>query len=151
MRVRSCLTTAPAPRLRCPTSLLPIWPSGRPTALPPAVSCVCGYLAQSASNTGVSARSTALPGPGGAMPHPSRMTSTTLATGRVIRPLQREGAARRVPARDASPQGESSRGLDDRDDLLDVQRRAADEAAVAVGQRQQLGGVVGLHRAAVEH
>ena len=42
IRVRSCLTTLPAPRLRWPTSELPIWPSGRPTALPQAVSVVVG-------------------------------------------------------------------------------------------------------------
>src|SRR3954453_20015477 len=130
MSVRSCMTTAPAPRLRCPTSLLPICPSGSPTALPHAVSCVCGYVAQRSSNTGVLARSTALPGPGGAMPHPSRITRTARGTGSVM-----ASARRRV---------------DDRDELLDVQRRAADEAAVAVGQGQQLGRVVGLHRTAVE-
>ena len=38
MRSRSCGTTAPAPRLRWPTSELPIWPAGRPTASPQAVS-----------------------------------------------------------------------------------------------------------------
>ena len=37
MRTRSCFTTVPAPRFRCPTSELPIWPSGRPTARPQAV------------------------------------------------------------------------------------------------------------------
>ena len=34
IRARSCLTTAPAPRFRWPTSELPIWPSGRPTSRP---------------------------------------------------------------------------------------------------------------------
>ncbi len=42
MRVRSCLMTAPAPRFRWPTSLLPICPSGSPTAPPLAMSVVCG-------------------------------------------------------------------------------------------------------------
>ena len=37
MRTRSCITTRPAPRFRWPTSLLPIWPSGRPTAKPEAL------------------------------------------------------------------------------------------------------------------
>ena len=37
MRVRSCSTTAPAPRFRCPTSELPIWSAGSPTARPEAV------------------------------------------------------------------------------------------------------------------
>ena len=36
IRVRSWRTTAPAPRLRWPTSELPIWPSGNPTARPEA-------------------------------------------------------------------------------------------------------------------
>ena len=36
------LTAAPAPRLRCPTSELPIWRSGRPTAVPHVVSWLCG-------------------------------------------------------------------------------------------------------------
>ena len=81
MRVRSCRTTAPAPRFRWPTSELPICPSGSPTARPQAVSCVCGCSAQSPSNTGVSASATALPGPGGARPQPSRMTRQTRWTG----------------------------------------------------------------------
>ena len=40
MRVRSCWMTAPAPRLRCPTSVLPICPSGSPRPRrPPSASC----------------------------------------------------------------------------------------------------------------
>ena len=81
MRVRSCRTTAPAPRFRWPTSELPICPSGRPTARPLAVSSVCGCSAQSSSNVGVSACEIALPGPSGASPQPSRMTSATAGTG----------------------------------------------------------------------
>src|SRR4051812_5146454 len=42
MRVRSCLTTAPAPRLRGPTPLLPIWPPGSPTPPPPPASSGAG-------------------------------------------------------------------------------------------------------------
>ena len=60
MRTRSCITTRPAPRFRCPTSLLPIWPSGNPTARPEAVSSVRGELAQSASQCGVFASAIAL-------------------------------------------------------------------------------------------
>ena len=41
-RTRSWATMRPAPRLRCPTSELPIWPSGSPTARPDAISEVCG-------------------------------------------------------------------------------------------------------------
>ena len=126
MRARSCGTIAPAPRLRWPTSELPIWPSGSPTASPFAVSVVCGCSAHSRSNTGVSASATALPGPSGARPQPSSTTRQTAGT--VIR----------------------GRGLDDRAEVGRVEARAADERAVDVGQRQQLGRVVGLARAAVE-
>ena len=41
-RTRSWATIRPAPMLRCPTSELPIWPSGSPTARPDAISDVCG-------------------------------------------------------------------------------------------------------------
>ena len=34
MRVSSCQTTRPAPRFMWPTSELPNWPSGSPTASP---------------------------------------------------------------------------------------------------------------------
>ena len=52
---------------------------------PDAASVECGQSAQIRSNTGVSARSTALPGPGGARPHPSSTTSD--------RPARSSGAA----------------------------------------------------------
>ncbi len=42
MRTSSWSMIRPAPMVRCPTSLLPIWPSGRPTAGPQAVSVVQG-------------------------------------------------------------------------------------------------------------
>jgi hypothetical protein len=91
-----CGTMRPAPRLRWPTSLLPIWPAGRPTAGPEAASEVRGPAAQSRSKTGVWARATALPGPLSARPKPSRTTSST---GRVMaggppgaRPDAAEGA-----------------------------------------------------------
>ena len=71
----------PAPRLRWPTSELPIWPSGRPTARPQVVSVLWAQLSQRESKTGVSASSTALPGPGAASPQPSRTTRQTAGTG----------------------------------------------------------------------
>ena len=107
IRTRSCRTTRPAPRLRWPTSELPIWPSGRPTARPEAASVVCGKSRHRRSNTGVWARSTALPGPGGASPQPS---STTRQTGR-----------------------RSCRRVDDREEAVDVEAGAADQAAVDIG------------------
>ena len=48
-----------------------------PTASPDAFKVACGYAAHSLSKTGVLAASTAFPGPGGASPHPSRMTRAT--------------------------------------------------------------------------
>ena len=104
--------------MRWPTSELPIWPDGSPTASPDAASVACGYRAQSASKTGVSASSTAFPGPGGASPQPSRMTRTT--------GLKRASApARQIASNDG-----------------DVERRAADERAVHVRLRQERRGVV---------
>src|SRR5215204_4295306 len=126
MRARSWGTIAPAPRLRWPTSELPICPSGRPTASPLAVRVVCGCSAHSRSNTGVSASATALPGPSGA------------------RPSRRARRGRRPTPSCAR------RDLDDRTEVAGVEARAADERAVDVREREQLGRVVGLERAAVE-
>ena len=75
-------------------------PSGRPAARPPRrrPSVVpCGYSRQSRSKTGVSASSTAFPGPGGAQPQPSRMTSVTSSTRPGISPRTIPGRARRHP------------------------------------------------------
>ena len=47
--------------LRCPTSELPICPSGSPTASPAHSIGAQGLVANSASSTGVSAKATALP------------------------------------------------------------------------------------------
>ena len=41
-RIRSWYSRRPEPIVRCPTSELPIWPAGRPTASPEASSLVCG-------------------------------------------------------------------------------------------------------------
>ena len=49
-------TTRPAPRFRWPTSLLPIWPSGRPTARPDASSSVRGARSHSRCQAGVCAQ-----------------------------------------------------------------------------------------------
>ena len=93
IRARSCGTIAPAPRLRWPTSELPICPSGRPTASPFAVSVVCGCSSHSRSNTGVSASAIALPGPSGASPQPSSTTRQT--DGTLMRPAPRSRRSRR--------------------------------------------------------
>src|SRR4051812_47301210 len=77
MRTRSWGTTRPAPRFRWPTSLLPICPSGRPTARPDASSSVRGERSHSRCHTGVSPSSIALPSRPGRKPHPSSTIRTT--------------------------------------------------------------------------
>src|SRR3989475_576668 len=77
MRTMSCGTTRPAPRFRCPTSLLPICPSGRPTASPDASSSVRGARSQRRCQTGVAPSSMALPSRPGRNPQPSRTIRTT--------------------------------------------------------------------------
>ena len=96
-RTRSWNRTRPEPIVRCPTSEFPIWPSGSPTAAPDASSCACGKSRQSRSKTGVSASSTAFPGPGGAIPQPSRMMSATRGKSRpgIWRGRSRRRARRR--------------------------------------------------------
>src|SRR5438094_1659010 len=93
--------------------------------------------------TGVSASATALPGPSGASPQPSRTTRQT--DGTLISPSPR---ANEVRATDAKHRRSCER--DDRGEVVGVERCAADQPAVAVGQREQLVRVVGLHRPAVE-
>src|SRR5215471_13827036 len=60
----------------CPTSELPICPSGRPTASPEDLIAVCGHSRASLSMLGVRARAMALPSLRGLMPHPSIIIST---------------------------------------------------------------------------
>src|SRR5438067_8573290 len=89
MRTMSCGTTRPAPRFRCPTSLLPICPSGSPTASSDALRSVRGALAQRRCQTGVSPSSTALPSRPGRKPQPSSTIRTTGVRGpRVFAILQ---------------------------------------------------------------
>src|SRR5512142_241463 len=63
--------------VRWPTSELPISPQESPTASPDARTVTVGNVVTSSSKTGVSAASTGFPSPGGATPHPSRMSRTT--------------------------------------------------------------------------
>src|SRR4029077_2988648 len=166
IRARSCLTIAPAPRLRWPTSELPICPSGRPTSRPWAESWVWGNSSQRPSNTGVSANEIALPGPAGASPQPSRMTRASEGTDPVMtRPRRRQARTQGGPTRGAhlsvrDPRRptedtawrrlEPSCRLADRGEVLRVEAGAADQRPVDVRLRQQLGRVGGLDRAAVE-
>src|SRR6266511_3331998 len=130
----------PEPIVKWPTSELPICPGGRPTAAPEASSVVCGYSAQSRSKTGVSASSTAFPGPGGASPQPSRMTSATRLDFGIGADLAWPVHLHRTRSVEAN-----------RRERFHVERRAADEGAVDVRKREELPRVLGLHRAAVEH
>ena len=122
---------APAPRFRWPTSVLPIWPVGQADGAPAGGQLRVRVARPQLVETGVLASDTALPGPAGARPQPSRTISATPpGPGRsaIASP-----AAATIAANDAG-----------------VEAGAADERAVDVGQREQLGGVVGLHAAAVE-
>src|SRR6266480_5762558 len=85
MRTMSCGTTRPAPRFRCPTSLLPICPSGRPTARPDASSSVRDARSHNLCHTGVRPSSMALPSRPGRKPHPSSTTRTTGGGARMLR------------------------------------------------------------------
>ena len=84
MRGRSWSTGRPAPMLRCPTSLLPICPSGSPTAAPEASSRLCGQSPSSARQRGMSAAAMASTAGSGPMPKPS-MTTRTMGHGRAAR------------------------------------------------------------------
>src|SRR6266704_1065065 len=97
----SCDTTRPAPRFRCPTSLLPICPSGSPTASPDALRSVRGALAQRRCQPGVSPSSTALPSRPGRKPQPSSTIRTTGVRGprvfAILEGMQSSRALRALP------------------------------------------------------
>ena len=61
----------------CPTSELPIWPSGRPTASPDASNLECAYFVYNESIKGVLAASMAETFGLVAIPQPSKIMSTT--------------------------------------------------------------------------
>src|SRR5213082_3590861 len=101
MRTMSCGTTRPAPRFKCPTSLLPIWPSGSPTASPDALRSVRGARLQRRCQTGVSPSSTALPSRPGRKPQPSSTIRTTGVRGprlfAILEGMQSSRALRALP------------------------------------------------------
>ena len=74
--VSSWYTIRPAPIFIWPTSELPIWPSGRPTASPLALPFTKGYSAISLSMTGVFASYTAFASCLSFRPYPSRIIKT---------------------------------------------------------------------------
>src|SRR3546814_16838257 len=61
-----------------------------------------------------------------------------------------EAAADNVCTRQPAPQALPSDAFGDRPKGIGIQAGAADQGAVDIGLGQQLAGVVGLHRAAVE-
>ena len=126
MRGRSCRTGRPAPRLRCPTSELPIWPGGRPTSPSEAPSVEWGQRASSPRHVGMGAAAIASAAGSRPMPNPSRTTRTigrgrpsgaTVTPRRGVRgrsdrrgrrspPSRRAGARRRRRVRRRSRAGE---------------------------------------------
>ena len=126
IRGRSWRTRNPAPRLRCPTSLLPICPAGRPTASPDASSLLCGHSASSRFQFHIGAASSALRDGSSFMPEP-------------VEHDEDDGHA-----------ADGGRcGADDRREDVRLQRRAADQGAVDVRLGEELGGVRIGHAAAV--
>src|SRR5438309_179786 len=101
MRTMSCGTTRPAPRFRCPTSLLPIWLSGSPTASPDALSSVRGAFAQRRCHVGVRPSSIAFPVWPGRKPQPSSTIRTTGVRGpclfAILEGMQFSHALRALP------------------------------------------------------
>src|SRR3989475_11482486 len=101
MRTMSCGTTRPAPRFRCPTSLLPICPSGSPTASPDASSSVRGAFAQRRCQVGVRPSSIAFPTWPGRKPQPSSTIRTTGVRGpclfAILQGMQFSPALRALP------------------------------------------------------
>src|SRR5262245_7328044 len=91
MRSRSVRTMRPAPRHRWPTSELPIWPGGRPTAGPDVSISVFGKREARASRFSGWQPRTAFHREGGASPHPS-ITISPRGSGRAARfPLPGKG------------------------------------------------------------
>ena len=102
--VRSCCTTAPAPRFRWPTSELPIWPSGSPTARPAGGRAACADSAPRARRTPACRPARRrCPGPAGASPQPSSTTRQTDGTGGC--PAHRQVMRRRGDDLARSPSG----------------------------------------------
>src|SRR5213594_1347078 len=101
MRTMSCGTTRPAPRFRCPTSLLPICSSGSPTERPDAFSSVRGAFAQRRCQVGVRPSSIAFPIWPGRKPQPSSTIRTTGVRGpclfAILQGMQFSHALRALP------------------------------------------------------
>jgi hypothetical protein len=125
MRGRSCSTRKPAPRLRWPTSLLPIWPGGSPTASPDASRRQCGHSASSHANSRHATRRRSRLPPG-RRPMPEAVEHDQHER---PRPSAPSGPLRARPRRAAAAAGAG----DDAGHLVDLQAGAADERAVDVG------------------
>src|SRR5260370_1733087 len=101
MRLMSWGTTRPAPRFRCPTSLLPICPSGSPTGRPEASSSVRGAGSHNRCHVGVGPSSIALASRPGRNPQPSSTIKTTGVRGprlfAILKGMQFSRALRALP------------------------------------------------------
>ena len=103
MRGRSWSTGRPAPRFRCPTSLLPIWPTGSPTASPTPRAASAATSRSSASPAGMCAAAIASSAGRAPIPKPSR-TDEDESGAAVIPALSSEPRAAAVsPARATMP------------------------------------------------
>ena len=127
IRGRSWSTGRPAPRFRWPTSELPIWPGGRPTALLRRPQHAVRPALEQRPPASASARRRWRRRPGsGPMPNPSR-TTRTIGRGR--------GVVRRAAARASRRARPRARAViparaDDAGHLVGLERRAADQRAV---------------------
>ncbi len=102
IRGRSWRTGMPAPRLRWPTSLLPICPGGRPTASPAASRRADGQRAERSRQCGIFAAMSAFRCGSSFRPNPSRTQRTTglggvRGTSVIWARRPRRGRSRRTP------------------------------------------------------
>ena len=127
IRGRSWSTGRPAPRFRWPTSELPIWPGGSPTASSDARSTLWGHVASSPRHVGMGAAAIASSGPPSPIPNPSSTTST-IGRGRV--PARRAVSVTGRSAGQAAGPGRHAGSCDDPRHLVRLERRATDERSV---------------------
>ena len=147
IRGRSWSTGRPAPRLRWPTSELPIWPGGRPTASSEAPQDArAASRASRPRQVGIGAAAMASPAGSRPIPNPSR-TTRTMGRGRVAAAAVGHAAvSRRGRGRAAVIAGAGH----DPGHLVGLERGAADERAVDRRLGQELADVGRGDAAAVQ-
>ena len=152
IRGRSWRTGRPAPRLRWPTSELPIWPGGRPTASSDAreAARAARRRAGRARPASVRRRSRRPPGRARCRSRRGRRGRSAAAgvRSRQSASVTERGHGTRVSG--AGRGGHAGAG-DDAGHLVGLQRRAADERAVDRGLGQELADVRRGDAAAVQH